>query len=1024
MALVFAGLSPTRLSGQMPQARLWSVVPSGAQKGKETSIRLSGADLDGIESVLFSHPGIKAEAKLQGPSPYEEFLGEKPRLDAGHFVVKIGEEVPPGRYEVRAVGAFGVTNPRCFVVGSGEEVSEQEGNNSLGEAREVPFGCTVNGVIGGANDKDFFRFQAAGGKRIVVECLAARIDSRLLPVLVAYNSGGIEIGRSRIDKRRDALLDLKAPEDGVLTIEVRDLRYKGSGDFFYRLSISARPHVDTIFPPVAVPGSEQEFMILGKNLPGGQPAPEYSFNGTVPEKIVRKIRVPEFSGSGGAIVESRDFGVQRFPEALQKDLGSSDGSYLWVASNQVFTETEPNNSSGKATRINIPCEAAGRFYPRGDRDWFEFEAVEDGVLKVEVRSQRLGLGTDPVFVVQEVSVGKDGKESLKELKFQDDGLPNIGGGHFGTVSDDPFGEFPAKKGGRYRILVRDLYSDARADPRNVYSLVVRKPEPDFGVVLLPGYPESDPDPKKNKPGVWGSLLRRNGTDRFIAYAHRKDGFAGEIELEFEGLPESIKGGKGRIAAGKNSTTVLLHVGADVVDWKGPLRVFAKSRLGEKEVRREVTYGTLLWSGISSARLTSGLGLAVRADEKSPFRLEPASAVYEMAQGGSIDLALKIHREDWAQGKITVNVLGLPPNVELKKFDVGDKKTEVKVKVNIKPGAPAGAQSFYLRGNTEVQYKRGSAAAARAKKRHEKMGEILKTVTGEAAAKNKTFEESKKAQAKSQEDTKKLAGTAAAAKKASATSAEDLKAAQEKLQAAADAVKNNPTDQGLVTAKGEAEKAVKSVGEKNKELAGKSGEAEKKHLESMEVVRTADEARKKAEEEAKVSREKEGRAKKALDSSKKEADGLANAAKPKKMKVGVYSVPININVTVAAFAFDGELAPPEGFKVKAGQTGELPVKIKRLYGFNEQVKVKAILKGAKGVKIAEIQVPKDKSDSMLKIEADQKAPVGKYDIEIQAAAKFGSANQVLKSNFQLVIEAPEKPETKKDEPEKKKDEPKQ
>jgi hypothetical protein len=379
-ALAFAGLTSERLPGQMPQARLWSVAPSGAQKGTETSIRLSGADLDGIESVLFSHPGIKAEAKLQASGPYEEFLGEKPRPEAGHFVVKIADEVPPGLYEVRAVGVFGITNPRCFVVGTSEEISEQEGNNSLGEAREVPFGCTVNGVVGGANDRDFYRFQAAGGKRIIVECLASRIDSKLLPVLVAYNPGGIEIGRSRIDKRRDALLDLTASEGGFLTIEVRDLRYKGSGEFFYRLSISAGPHVDTIFPPVALPGSEQEFLILGRNLPGGQPAPEYSFNGMVPEKIVRKIRVPEFSGHGGSISEARDFGVERFPEVLQKDLGSSDGSYLWVASSQVLTETEPNNSSGKATRITIPCEAAGRFYPRGDRDWFEFEAAEDGTL--------------------------------------------------------------------------------------------------------------------------------------------------------------------------------------------------------------------------------------------------------------------------------------------------------------------------------------------------------------------------------------------------------------------------------------------------------------------------------------------------------------------------------------------------------------------------------------------------------------------------------------------------------------------
>ena len=90
-------------------------------------------------------------------------------------------------------------------------------------------------------------------------------------------------------------------------------------------------------------------------------------------------------------------------------------------------------------------------------------------------------------------------------------------------------------------------------------------------------------------------------------------------------------------------------------------------------------------------------------------------------------------------------------------------------------------------------------------------------------------------------------------------------------------------------------------------------------------------------------------------------------------------------------------------------------IKRLYGFNETVKVKAAFKDAKGVKIAEIQVPKGKSDSMLKIVADPKAPVGKYDIEIQAAAKFGNANHVVKGNFQLLIEAPEEPEKKKDEP---------
>ena len=170
------------------------------------------------------------------------------------------------------------------------------------------------------------------------------------------------------------------------------------------------------------------------------------------------------------MLESRDYGGRRFPQALQKDLGSAEGAYLWLATHPVSVETEPNNEPGKANIIKGPCEIAGRFYPRGDRDLFEFVAAEDGKWKIEIRSQRLGLGTDPAFSIQQVTTDKDGKETVKELKYQDDGLPNIGGGHFSTVSDDPAGEFDAKKGQKYRIRVRDLYSDGRADPRNVYTL--------------------------------------------------------------------------------------------------------------------------------------------------------------------------------------------------------------------------------------------------------------------------------------------------------------------------------------------------------------------------------------------------------------------------------------------------------------------------------------------------------------------------------------------------------------------------
>ena len=71
--------------------------------------------------------------------------------------------------------------------------------------------------------------------------------------------------------------------------------------------------------------------------------------------------------------------------------------------------------------------------------------------------------------------------------------------------------------------------------------------------------------------------------------------------------------------------------------------------------------------------------------------------------------------------------------------------------------------------------------------------------------------------------------------------------------------------------------------------------------------------------------------------------------------------------------------------------------------------------AKGVKIAAIQVPKDKVDSSFKIEVAPGAPVGKHEVQIEAGAKFGGANQVVKASFQIVIEAPEATEKKDDQP---------
>ena len=108
---VFDGSHTSTVFSQMPQARLWGIFPPGAKAGKETAIRLVGADLDGVESLIFTHSGIKAAAKRKSASPYAEFLKEEPGVEPGLFTLNIGADVPPG-----AVSYTHLTLPTILLV--------------------------------------------------------------------------------------------------------------------------------------------------------------------------------------------------------------------------------------------------------------------------------------------------------------------------------------------------------------------------------------------------------------------------------------------------------------------------------------------------------------------------------------------------------------------------------------------------------------------------------------------------------------------------------------------------------------------------------------------------------------------------------------------------------------------------------------------------------------------------------------------------------------------------------------------
>src|SRR5262249_25939130 len=125
------------VSAQLPTTQLTSVFPSGGKHGTTVEVTIAGTDTDDVEKLVFNHAGLKATPKMTAATALEP---AKPI--ANQFAVMIAADVPPGVYEVRAHGRFGLSNPRSFAVGMLNEVTDSAGNSTAEKAIDLPIGTT------------------------------------------------------------------------------------------------------------------------------------------------------------------------------------------------------------------------------------------------------------------------------------------------------------------------------------------------------------------------------------------------------------------------------------------------------------------------------------------------------------------------------------------------------------------------------------------------------------------------------------------------------------------------------------------------------------------------------------------------------------------------------------------------------------------------------------------------------------------------------------------------------------------
>ena len=958
--VIVAGLSSAIVvdsSAQLPYGKLDWVFPPGGQAGGQIDTTIGGADVDIAESLVFEHPGITA---VQKQTPATEF--ESARPIPNQFTVHVAEHVPPGIYDVRAVGRFGASTPRAYQVGDAAERSEPGDNQTLDKAHEIQLGETINGRAN-VNAADYYRIHLAADQRVLIQLAASAIDSQMDGTLVLLDASGRELMVSRDHRARDPVIDFCAPEDGDYLIKVFDFTYLGGNNHFYRLSVTNKPVVEFAFPPAIEPGRTTTLTLFGWNLPGSTVHETWKVNGRPLESVDVSVTAPTLDPLGRFanpldVAKPHSVEVAGFHHRFQSGLNHSNPFFVALAQAPVVLEQADDNTAESPQQITVPCEVAGRFYPARDDDWYEFTAKKGDVFWVEVFAQRHGVPADPYLLIQRVQKNEDGSEQRSDVAEIDDGPGRPGGKGFGAATSDPVYRLSVGEDAIYRVLVRDLLGQSRSRPQNIYRLVIRREQPDYHLLVTP---QSPFNPDAAQPLRWTTVLRRGGSIALPISVVRVDGFNEPIKVSVAGLPENVTAPVTSIGPGRNSGVISITAGETAGNWSGAIEIIGNAQHNGRSVIRTAKFATLAWdtpgkNARMTPRITGGAVLRV-SDDNAPLQVVlKADQHVTTSRGGKIAIPFTLTRRAEIKDKIGLGAHELPGGVKAE-VKLADKADDGQLLLTVEPSAKPGDYSFCLAGKTKISYRR--------------LPDRVDTAEGERKA--------------LEERAKEIASTQQSSAEALAAAENELKMQTEAVAAAEQQFaqllqqENVPVDQQATL--------QQKVDQSKQQLVEKQ--------QAKDVAATA----------ATAAQQRHNAAQEALKRLTERVKQLTENAKPGDRNIYVASnaLTLRINQDPINLTF-----PPE---VTIIQGGEQNVKlvVERRYGFTDAVRVEPSVADGNGkLNLSPLEIPAGQTSGGLVIKAAQDSPVGTYSLNLKAKLKFNNFDLELQRAAQVNVAAPPPP----------------
>jgi hypothetical protein len=502
---------PLALAAQTSYPMLMSLQPVAVQVGQSAEIAINSRySMHGTYQVSVTGQGVTGEVV----TPMELKPGEKaPNLQKITVRFTVAADATPGVRDVRLAGPTGASTLGQLVVVRDPVVSEAAKNDTIAQAQPITVPATVCGRIERVEDVDFFQFTAKAGQRLVFHVRCMRLQDRIHdlqthadPIISLRNASGTTVATADNHFAADPLLGHTFTEAGNYFLEVRDVRYQGNTYWEYAIEIGERPFAQTVHPLGIAAGQTTTGAPVGVHVPDGATA---------------DIKAPAAGGTG----------IIALPLSIADQAIGPVQAVVTDLPLAIESASE-NNAPETAQAISAPGAVSGRIESEAYVDCFSFTAKKGQRFTFEVIAERAGSELDSNLRVLEADPKKPKGRQLAE----NDDMRLFRRG----FSDSLVEFWAAPADGTYAVEVRDLH--LRGGAAYTYFLQITPAEPTFELYL-------DTDKTQVAPGTCGVLF---------VNAVRKNGFAGEIELAVEGLPEGITAHCGRILADRGEGCIIFE----------------------------------------------------------------------------------------------------------------------------------------------------------------------------------------------------------------------------------------------------------------------------------------------------------------------------------------------------------------------------------------------------------------------------------------------------------------------------------